>query len=112
MSRSAAAFLEVLKWKRRSGSVASHGSGDIFCAFSTANAAALRSWGERTSADFLVDGYLDGLFAATVQAVDEAILNSLVANEAMTGQGGNTVTALPHHEVQRLLALHRIAEAP
>jgi D-aminopeptidase len=95
----------------RSGSIANHGSGDIFCAFSTANAEAVAKGGGRATADFLPDPRLNGLFRATVEAIDEAILNALVANETMTGRDGNVVPALPHDEVVRLLARHSMLGA-
>ena len=106
----------------RSGSVAAHTSGDIFLAFSTANAAALRDSGGRESGegdgagpdseqprrlDFLPDAALTPLFAATAQAIDEAVIDALVANQAMTGRDGFTVPALPHDQVRALLAEHK-----
>ena len=106
----------------RSGSVAAHTSGDIFLAFSTANMEALRDSGGRDSGegdgagqdsaaprrlDFLPDAALTPLFAATVQAIDEAVIDALVANQAMTGRDGFTVPALPHDQVRALLAEHK-----
>lgn len=101
----------------RSGSVAAHTSGDIFLAFSTANMDALRESGERDGAgpdgaaqrqlDFLPDAALTPLFAATVQAIDEAVIDALVANQAMTGRDGFTVPALPHDQVRAFLAEHK-----
>lgn len=87
----------------RSGAISGNGSGDIFLAFSTANAEALTA-SAVAAATFLPDTRFDPFFAATIQSVDEAILNSIVANETMTGLEGRTVQALPHHEVRRLLA--------
>jgi len=37
---------------------------------------------------------------ATIQAVEEAIINSLVAAETMTGRNGLTVPALPHDRLK------------
>ena len=87
----------------RSGAISGNGSGDIFLAFSTANAAALEEGVTHPRADFLPDGKLDPFFAATIQSVDEAVLNSLVANETMTGADDHVVHALPLAEVRRLL---------
>ncbi len=90
----------------RSGAISGHGSGDIFMAFSTANAEALSATGGGVAnARFLPDAALGPLFAATIQATDEAVLNALVVNETMTGIDGRTVEALPHAELRRLLAL-------
>jgi D-aminopeptidase len=46
---------------------------------------------------------MDGIFAATVQAVEEAIVNALVANQTMTGRDGHTVDALPHDRLRSVL---------
>ena len=43
------------------------------------------------------------LFNATAQAVEEAIINALVAAETMTGINGNTVYALPHDRLREVL---------
>ena len=86
----------------RMGSIAGNGSGDLFVAFSTANAAALR--GEPVASSVSLDnGQLDPLFAATVQATEEAIVNALVAARDMQGQDGHYAKALPHEELVRLL---------
>jgi len=86
----------------RMGSIAGDSSGDIFLAFSTANAQALAS-GSRTTADFIVNEQIDPLFAATVQATEEAIVNALVAAKDMQGQDGHYAIALPHDRLVELL---------
>ncbi len=91
----------------RSGSVAAHTSGDIFLAFSTANGDALRDGEEPRRIDFLPDAALNPLFEATVQAIDEAVIDALVANRTMTGRDGHTVRALPHDQVRALLAEYK-----
>jgi D-aminopeptidase len=71
-------------------------SGDIFLAFSTANAqAATGVSGKFAQAAYVPDADIDRFFDAVVQATEEAILNSLTANEDMTGRDGNFVPALP-----------------
>ena len=87
----------------RMGGRGSNGSGDIFVAFSTANAGAASS---ETVArvEMIPNGRISGLFAATIQATEEAILNALLAAETMTGADGVRVTALPR---DRLLAAMR-----
>ncbi|HEY3888222.1 MAG TPA: P1 family peptidase [Caulobacteraceae bacterium] len=87
----------------RSGAISGHGSGDIFLAFSTANPQALDEGEVLLNASFVPDTRLDPLFVATIQAVDEAVLNSLVANETMTGADDRVVHALPHAELKALL---------
>jgi D-aminopeptidase len=92
----------------RNGSYAGNGSGDIFIAFSTANAAAVRDQG-LNNASFLGNGSLDPLFLATVEATEEAIVNALVAAQDMHGQDGHFAAALPHAQLQKLLRdYHRL----
>ncbi len=74
----------------RTGSVAHHGSGEIFLALSS---------GEGATADRA----LDPLFAATVDATEEAVLNALWHAETTTGREGRVVGALPHEAVLDLL---------
>jgi L-aminopeptidase/D-esterase-like protein len=94
----------------RTGSVAGNGSGDIFLAFSTANASAARSEGV-ASLTMLPNERMGGLFEATVHATEEAIINALVAAETMTGRDGHTAPALPHDRVRELLKKYnRLAE--
>jgi L-aminopeptidase/D-esterase-like protein len=87
----------------RSGAVAHNGSGDIFLAFSTANAEAWTAGGAARRAAFLANDHLDPLFEAVVQATDEAVVDAMVANETMAGRDGNTAPALPHDRLRELL---------
>jgi D-aminopeptidase len=86
----------------RMGSFAGNGSGDIFVAFSTANAKAMGGTGIH-SAEFLDNGSLDGLFEATAQATEEAIVNAMIAARDMQGEAGRSAKALPHAELVKLL---------
>jgi D-aminopeptidase len=86
----------------RMGSFAGNGSGDIFVAFSTANAKAVRGSG-LLAADFLDNDSLDDLFEATAQSTEEAIVNAMVSARDMTGEGGHVAKALPHEALQALL---------
>ncbi|MEX0923555.1 MAG: P1 family peptidase [Rhodovibrionaceae bacterium] len=88
----------------RSGAIGHHASGDIFLALSTANAEALAASSGPATADFLPDESLNFLFAAAIQAVDEAVLNALFANADMTGRAGRLIRALPRERVRDLLA--------
>jgi D-aminopeptidase len=67
----------------RAGSVAHHGSGEIFVAFSTSDERTMRGRA------------LDGLFQATVDASEEAVLDSLWAAVDTSGRDGRTVYAFP-----------------
>jgi D-aminopeptidase len=90
----------------RTGSVAHHGSGEIFLAFST-TARRPRS-GPRTSGPALLsDRDLDPLFSATVDATEEAVLNALWSAERVEGREGRVAEALPHDDVLELLRAHR-----
>ncbi len=68
-------------------------------AFSTANESACREEEHLASAQFIPNSQLDKIFEAVIQAVDEAILNAIFANETMEGFCGNRVEALPHSKV-------------
>ena len=87
----------------RSGSVSHNGSGDIFLALSTANEEACREESTLLKAEFLANDALNPLFEAVVQAVDEAVIDSMVANRPMTGRDGNTVRALPQDSLCQIL---------
>ena len=95
----------------RMGSYAGNGSGDIFVAFSTANAAAAAG-GKINDAQFVGNDHLDGLFEATVQATEEAIVNAMVAARDMTGEDGHYAKALPHAELVRLLKRYGRYKSP
>ncbi len=86
----------------RTGGTAGNGSGDIFVAFSTANAG---SAGARQTSDIqmLSNSRISPLFDATVQAVEEAIINALVAAETMVGRDGNRAEALSHVRLREIL---------
>jgi L-aminopeptidase/D-esterase-like protein len=87
----------------RNGSIAGNGSGDIFVAFSTANpGAATEGKGTRTLA-MLPNDSMNGLFAATVQATEEAIVNAMVAAETMVGRDGHRTLGLPHDRLRAVL---------
>lgn len=86
----------------QTGGLGYHSSGDILLAFSTANAeAALAEPGRLAQANYIPDADINVFFHAVVQAMEEAILNSLVANEDMTGRDGNFVPALPKAWLQQ-----------
>jgi len=78
----------------RTGSIGSNFSGDIFLAFSTANATAMIAEGIARLTMVPNEG-LDPIFEATVSAVEEAIVNALVAAESMIGRDDHKVIAIP-----------------
>ena len=77
------------------GGRGSNGSGDIFLAFSTANESAFNR-DETVTVESMPNDQITAVFEATVQAVEEAIINAMVAAETMEGVNGNKVYALPH----------------
>jgi D-aminopeptidase len=77
----------------RTGSSGSHGSGDFVLAFST----------NREPSRRLEDDKLGPLFQAAIEATEEAIYNSLLQAETMTGRGGFRADALPLDRVRSLL---------
>lgn len=86
----------------RNGSIASNGSGDIFIAFSTANVGAGQA-GPASTVTMLTNDSMSGLFQATVEAAEEAVINAMVAARDMTGDRGHLVKALPHAELRDVL---------
>ncbi len=88
----------------RTGSLGSNGSGDIFLAFSTANPNAAH--GDKkglSNIQVLSNNSIDPMLSATAYATEEAIINSMVAAEDMTGFNGLDIKALPQKEVKDLL---------
>lgn len=77
------------------GGRGSNGSGDIFLAFSTANKNAFNR-DETTTVETFSNDLLMPISEATVQSVEEAIINAMVAAETMEGINGNKAYALPH----------------
>ena len=84
----------------RTGSTARHGSGEIFLGLATG----LRAPRDQAAPGPPLTGRdLDPLFAAVVEATEEAVLNSLLAAVTVTGRGGHVSHALPHAELVDLL---------
>lgn len=79
----------------RTGSVAHHGSGEIFIAFSTS-----------PDGTELAGSDLNRLFAATVEATEEAVVNALWAAPDVHGRDGRVERGIPHDEVLALLREH------
>ena len=84
------------------GGIGGNGSGDIFLAFSTANKNGFSRTGE-TNVKMYPNDQIGVLFAATIQATEEAIVNALFAAKTMKGINDNTVYELPKDAVVRIL---------
>ncbi len=87
----------------RTGAISGNGSGDLFLAFSTANAGAANPEPLTHSVQTIPNDRLDPIFAAVVQATDEAVVNALVDNQSMTGRDNHHVEALPHDRLREIL---------
>jgi D-aminopeptidase len=87
----------------RTGSVAYDGSGEIFLAFSVGG------HGSRDvpiSREAAPPRALNELFAATVEATEEAVLNALWASPDVVGRESRVAPGIPHEEVVELLRRH------
>ena len=87
----------------RTGTVGNNSSGDIFLAFSTANAQAFAQRSGIASMQALGNGDIDQLFLATVEATEEAVIDAMLMAETMTGRDGNTAVGLPAQELVELM---------
>ena len=87
----------------RAGSTAGHGSGEIFVAFSTGTRLSRRAELLRTQR-LVDDAWLDELFAAVVEATEEAVLDSLFRADTVAGRDGHVAHGLPVPETLALLA--------
>jgi D-aminopeptidase len=86
----------------RTGSVATHGSGEIFVAFST-TCRFVRGGRGRVTHEVLSNRDLDALFAAAVEATEEAVLDSIFRATTTTGRLGRVAEALPIDELMALM---------
>jgi D-aminopeptidase len=88
----------------RLGSVAHHGSGDIFCAVSTANRVDRDARGTRT-VTVLADAELSDIFTAVVDATEEAVTNALFVADTVIGRDGFVAEGLPVDQILEWLGL-------
>ncbi len=91
----------------RTGSTATHGSGEIFVAFATGlrqpRDPAAVAVGNSPSDAPIIGSALDPFFAAAVEATEEAVLNSLLMASTVEGRNGNVAACLPADRVSELL---------
>lgn len=95
----------------RAGTPSGDNSGDIFLAFSTANADAFpppRDFFDEADTSlrqlsFLPGEALDPVFLATVEAVDEAVINAILGSDTMVGRDGNRVAGLDHEALRDVM---------
>jgi L-aminopeptidase/D-esterase-like protein len=97
----------------RDGSIGGDYSGEFALAFSTTNT--LPFEGPPRTTEPINDNQMDvmdALFEATVQSVEEALINQLVASTTMTGVNGATVYSLPHDRLITLMKAYGRYRAP
>jgi D-aminopeptidase len=96
----------------RTGGAGENGSGDLLLAFSTANRG-LGEGGEEAAAEvrMLRNDRLDPLFHAVIEAVEEAIVNAMLASPTMVGRDGRVVHGLDADRLRDALALEPPAAA-
>lgn len=102
----------------RTGSPGGHYSGDIILAFSIANDIGLPGLMQTQpgwyGAEFLNDHYLDAVYGAAVEAIEEAVINAMVAAQSLpiVKPSGYTAEAIDHARLQELMRrYHRLNPA-
>ncbi len=92
----------------RTGTHGGHGSGDLAIAFSTADRIPHEATPAVRAAPVLNEQspVLDRLFAATVEATEEAVINALCAARPTVGRDGHRAAALPVAEARTILRRH------
>ena len=99
----------------RNGSFGGNSSGDIFLAFSTANAKALPQFSpSHLNMEHLNDGACDAVYLAAVQCSEEAVINAMLAAEDAPeiGPDAGVCKALDHGELVRIMTHYRRAGRP
>ena len=87
----------------KTGGIASNGSGDYVIALSVAPENLIGDKAKLLTTTVLANSQMSPIFAATIEATAEALLNSLFMAESMTGHNGNHVDALPVDQVLEML---------
>jgi D-aminopeptidase len=93
----------------KTGGIAANGSGDYVIAFSTnPNLRVPHSSAEKTqTVTLLRNDEVTPLFLATIEATEEAIINSLFKAETLMGKDGNKSPALPIDKTLKILKKHQ-----
>jgi D-aminopeptidase len=87
----------------RAGSYMANGSGDFVIAFSTKNLEEHAPAARTRTVEEVQNDFVSSLFLATVEAVEEAVYNSLTKATTVTGNG-KTVEAIPIDRLRSILA--------
>ncbi|WP_207434729.1 P1 family peptidase [Sabulibacter ruber] len=94
----------------KTGGIASNGSGDYVIAFSTHPELRVAYEGKQKTqtVPLLRNDEMSPLFMATIEATEEAILNSLFKAETTVGKDKNQVVALPLDKTLDILRKHHV----
>jgi len=88
----------------RTGGIASNGSGDYVIALSTSEKVRItNSEPQSRKIELLKNNAMSPLFMATIEATEEAILNSLFAAKTMEGRDGHVIKELPINDVKKII---------
>ncbi len=87
----------------RTGSTVRHGSGDFMLAFSTGNVIPHYPKEPTYSMTHLADPHLNTMFAATAEAVEEAILNALTTATTVVGRDNRRIEAISLERLRSLI---------
>ena len=87
----------------RTGTPSTDGSGEFVIAFSTANIFSSRTETGTFQIEMLINGRLNSLFQAVIEATEEAIVNSMTMATTTTGRNGRTMYAIPLTELQKVM---------
>lgn len=79
----------------KTGGIAANGSGDYVIAMSVAKQNLVTSGEGISKVELLNNDMLTPIFLATIEATEEAIINSMFAAQTMTSRGGRKIEALP-----------------
>jgi len=92
----------ALGWAR-TGAISRTGSGDLVIAFSTANTVPHYPQAATYPVTAMDLYHMNPLFQATVEATEEAVVNSLLAGQTMVGRDNNKVYGLPHDRLLQIM---------
>ncbi len=89
----------------RAGSYASYGSGEFVITFSTANPVSRNHRRNTMPMDVMIGSRarMNPFYQASIEAVEEAVLNSLLMAETMEGRDGNVAYGIPIDELMAAL---------
>ena len=87
----------------RTGTPSTDGSGEFVIAFSTANIFPRRTETGTFQIEMLINGRLNSLFQAVIEATEEAIVNSMTMATTTTGRNDRTMYAIPLTELQKVM---------